>query len=145
MKAAVYREHHNDPIQVAKIEDIETPKPKSNEVLIIVEAAAYNYNDLWGIWGKPIKILMPHISGSDSNLQKPEWHVKNFAAASRIHFNLGRSRWLLHEIVARYMLAGVGRPPLKISWSGSLNTSGSGCRSPYLNTVWQINYVSIAL
>ena len=65
MKAAVYREHHKDPRQVVKIEDIETPKLKSNEVLIRVEAAAYNYNDLWGIWGEPIKIPMPHISGSD--------------------------------------------------------------------------------
>ena len=65
MKAAVYREHHKDPRQVVKIEDIETPKPKSNEVLIKVEAAAYNHNDLWGIGGKPIKIPMPHISGSD--------------------------------------------------------------------------------
>jgi alcohol dehydrogenase len=65
MKAAVYREHHKDPRQVVKIEDIETPKPKGNEVLIKVEAASYNYNDLWGIWGEPIKIPMPHISGSD--------------------------------------------------------------------------------
>ena len=65
MKAAVYREHHKDPKKVVKIEDIDTPKPKSNEVLIKVEAAAYNYNDLWGIWGEPIKIPMPHISGSD--------------------------------------------------------------------------------
>jgi alcohol dehydrogenase len=39
MKAAVYREHHVDPRQVVKIEDIETPKPKSNEVLIKVEAS----------------------------------------------------------------------------------------------------------
>src|ERR671921_2042630 len=66
MKAAVYREHHKDPKKVVKIEDIDTPKPKSNEVLIKVEAAAYNYNDLWGIWGEPIKIPMPHISGSDA-------------------------------------------------------------------------------
>jgi alcohol dehydrogenase len=65
MKAAVYREHHKDPSQVVKIEDIDTPKPKGNEVLIKVEAAAYNYNDLWGLWGEPIKIPMPHISGSD--------------------------------------------------------------------------------
>jgi alcohol dehydrogenase len=65
MKAAVYREHSKDPRQVVKIEDIDTPKPKANEVLIKVEAAAYNYNDLWGIWGEPIKIPMPHISGSD--------------------------------------------------------------------------------
>lgn len=66
MKAAVYREHSEDPRQVVKIEDIDAPKPKSSEVLIEVEAASYNYNDLWGIWGKPIKIPMPHISGSDA-------------------------------------------------------------------------------
>ena len=56
MKAAVYREHSKDPTQVVRIEDIDTPKPKANEVLIKVEAASYNYNDLWGIWGEPIKI-----------------------------------------------------------------------------------------
>lgn len=66
MKAAVYREHSKDPRQVVKIEDIDMPKPKSNAVLIKVEAASYNYNDLWGIWGEPIKIPMPHISGSDA-------------------------------------------------------------------------------
>jgi len=66
LKAAVYREHSEDPRQVVKIEDIDTPKPKSSEVLIKIEAASYNYNDLWGIWGKPIKIPMPHISGSDA-------------------------------------------------------------------------------
>ena len=65
MKAAVYREHSRNPRRVVKIEDIETPKPKANEVLIKVEAASYNYDDLWGIWGEPIKIPMPHISGSD--------------------------------------------------------------------------------
>lgn len=65
MKAAVYREHNKDPRQVVKIEDIDASKPRANEVLIKVEAASYNYNDLWGIWGEPIKIPMPHISGSD--------------------------------------------------------------------------------
>jgi len=66
LKAAVYREHSKDPRQVVKIEDIDMPKPKSNSVLIKIEAASYNYNDLWGIWGEPIKIPMPHISGSDA-------------------------------------------------------------------------------
>lgn len=66
MKAAVYREHNKDPRQVVSIEDIDAPKLKSNEILIKVEAASYNYNDLWGIWGEPIKIPMPHISGSDA-------------------------------------------------------------------------------
>ena len=65
MKAAVYREHNKDPRKVVKIEDIEIPKIKYNQVLIKVEAVSYNYNDLWGIWGEPIKIPLPHISGSD--------------------------------------------------------------------------------
>ena len=65
MKAAVFREYNKDPEQVVKIEDIDTPKLRPNEVLIKVESAAYNYNDLWAIWGDPIKTPLPHISGSD--------------------------------------------------------------------------------
>ena len=41
------------------------PKLKPNEIMIKVEAASYNYNDLWAIWGDPIKTPLPHISGSD--------------------------------------------------------------------------------
>lgn len=65
MKAAVFREYNKDPTKVVKIEDIEMPKIKPNEVLIKVESSSYNYNDLWAIWGEPIKTPLPHISGSD--------------------------------------------------------------------------------
>ncbi len=65
MKAAVFREYSKDPAQVIKIEDIDMPKLKPNEVMIKVELASYNYNDLWAIWGEPIKTPLPHISGSD--------------------------------------------------------------------------------
>jgi alcohol dehydrogenase len=65
MKAAVFREYNKDPTKVVKIEDIDVPKLKSNEVLIKVESASYNYNDLWAIWGDPVKTPLPHISGSD--------------------------------------------------------------------------------
>lgn len=65
MKAAVFREYNKDPTKVVKIEDIDVPKIKSNEVLIKVESASYNYNDLWAIWGEPVKTPLPHISGSD--------------------------------------------------------------------------------
>jgi alcohol dehydrogenase len=65
MKAAVFREFNKDPTKVVNIEDIDMPKLKSNEVMIKTEAAAYNYNDLWAIWGDPIKVPTPHISGSD--------------------------------------------------------------------------------
>jgi alcohol dehydrogenase len=66
MKAAVYREYNKDPTKVINIEDVDMPKLKPNEVMIKIEAAAYNYNDLWAIWGDPIKVPLPHISGSDS-------------------------------------------------------------------------------
>ncbi|CAN5651611.1 zinc-binding dehydrogenase [soil metagenome] len=65
MKAAVFHEHNIDPKKVVKIEDIDTPKIRANEVLIEIEATSYNYNDLWAIWGSPIKVPMPHISGTD--------------------------------------------------------------------------------
>jgi len=66
MKAAVFREYSQDPLQVVKIEDIDVPRLKADEVMIRVEAASYNYNDLWAIWGQPSKVPMPHISGSDA-------------------------------------------------------------------------------
>lgn len=66
MKAAVYREYNKDPTKVINIEDVDMPKLKPNEVMIKIEAAAYNYNDLWAIWGDPIKGPLPHISGSDA-------------------------------------------------------------------------------
>lgn len=65
MKAAVFREYGKDPTQVVKIEDVDMPKLKPNEVMIKVELASYNYNDLWAIWGEPVKTPLPHISGSD--------------------------------------------------------------------------------
>lgn len=66
MKAAVFREYNKDPNQVVKIEEIDMPKLKPTEVMIKVEAAAYNYNDLWAIWGDPVKVPLPHVSGSDA-------------------------------------------------------------------------------
>ena len=65
MKAAVFSEYSKDPAKVVKITEIDRPKLKSNEVMIKVESAAFNYNDLWAVWGEPIKIPLPHISGTD--------------------------------------------------------------------------------
>jgi alcohol dehydrogenase len=65
VKAAVFTEHNKDPMKVVKIKDIDFPKMKPDEVIVKVESAAYNYDDLWAIWGEPIKVPLPHISGSD--------------------------------------------------------------------------------
>src|SRR6478736_6406488 len=62
MKAAVFREIGREPSKLLKIEDIETPKIKPNEVLVKIESTAYNYDDLWALYGYPIKVPMPHNS-----------------------------------------------------------------------------------
>ena len=68
MKALVYEEYapDNDFQRILKIKDIDEPKPKSNEVIFKVKATALNYDDIWGMRGKPIEIPMPHISGTDA-------------------------------------------------------------------------------
>ena len=66
MKAAVFREYSEDPTQVVRIEEVEVPKPGPGEVVFRVEAASYNYNDIWAIRGRPTQVPMPHISGSDA-------------------------------------------------------------------------------
>ena len=68
MKAVVYREYAPDDnyAKILKVEDIDDPKPKPNEVVLKLKAAALNYNDLWGMRGEPIAIPLPlsliHIS-----------------------------------------------------------------------------------
>ena len=68
MKAVVYREYapDDDYAKILKVEDIDDPKPKPNEVVLKLKAAALNYNDIWGMRGEPIAIPLPHVSGSDA-------------------------------------------------------------------------------
>ncbi len=68
MKAVVYNEYAPDDnyAKILKVKDIDDPKPKANEVIIKVKAAALNYNDIWGMRGVPIAIPLPHVSGSDA-------------------------------------------------------------------------------
>ena len=68
MKALVYEEYtaDDDFAKILKIKDIDEPKLKPNEVVFKVKVAALNYDDIWGMRGKPIEIPMPHISGTDA-------------------------------------------------------------------------------
>ena len=52
--------------RILKIKDIPKPEPKSNEVVFKVKAASLNYDDIWGMRGKPLAIPLPHISGTDA-------------------------------------------------------------------------------
>ena len=68
MKALVYDQYTTDDdfSKILKIKDIPSPKPKSNEVIFKVKVAALNYDDIWGMRGKPLAIPLPHISGTDA-------------------------------------------------------------------------------
>ena len=68
MKGLVFEEYapDNDFQKILKVKDVDDPKPKSNDVIFKVKAAALNYNDIWGMRGNPIPVQLPHISGSDA-------------------------------------------------------------------------------
>jgi len=68
MKALVYDEYSTDDdfSKILKIKDIPEPKPHPNEVIFKVRVAALNYDDIWGMRGKPLAIPLPHISGTDA-------------------------------------------------------------------------------
>tara|TARA_B100001142_G_scaffold278741_1_gene289024 strand:+ start:19 stop:1092 length:1074 start_codon:yes stop_codon:yes gene_type:complete len=68
MKALVYENYteDNDFASILKLKDIPEPSVKSNEVLFRVKAAALNYDDIWGMRGKPLAVPLPHISGTDA-------------------------------------------------------------------------------
>ncbi|MGW8958139.1 alcohol dehydrogenase catalytic domain-containing protein [Paenibacillus sp. NPDC055715] len=63
MKAMMLREFGR-PNQL-KLEDIETPKPGSKEVVVRLKAAALNRRDLLVIHGRYPGTKMPAILGSD--------------------------------------------------------------------------------
>ena len=65
MKAVSFDQHGGtDVLQYADLPD---PQISPNEVLVRVKAAAANYNDIWARRGLPgVRIVLPHVSGSDA-------------------------------------------------------------------------------
>ena len=68
MKALVYENYAQDDDfeSILQIKDIPEPTPKPNDVIFRVEAAALNYDDIWGMRGKPLAVPLPHVSGTDA-------------------------------------------------------------------------------
>jgi alcohol dehydrogenase len=65
MKAIVFEQHGG--CEVLQYRDTPIPKAGPNDVVINVKASACNFNDIWARRGLPgMKIIMPHISGSDA-------------------------------------------------------------------------------
>ena len=94
MKALVYEEYAPDDNykRILKVKDISEPKPKSDEVVFKVKAAALNYNDIWGMRGQPVAVPLPHVSGSDAagDVIAIGEDVKNFKVGDRVvsHSNM---------------------------------------------------------
>jgi alcohol dehydrogenase len=65
MKAIVFEQ--NGGCEVLRYEDAPEPKAGPNDVVLKVKASACNFNDIWARRGLPgMKIILPHISGSDA-------------------------------------------------------------------------------
>ncbi len=88
MKALVYEKYaeNNDFESVLQLKEVPDPTPKSNEVLFRVKAAALNYDDIWGMRGKPLAVPLPHISGTDAagEVIAVGEDVKNFKVGDRV-------------------------------------------------------------
>jgi NADPH:quinone reductase-like Zn-dependent oxidoreductase len=68
MKAVVYNEYAPDDnyAKILKVQDIDEPKAKADQVIFKVKSTALNYNDIWGMRGNPVPVPLPHVSGSDA-------------------------------------------------------------------------------
>jgi crotonyl-CoA carboxylase/reductase len=78
MLAQVVRQDRmGEPVDAFRIEEVDTPTIKSDEVLVAVMAAGINYNNVWAARGIPIDIVATrqrsgstenfHIGGSDAS------------------------------------------------------------------------------
>ncbi len=77
MKAIVYREYGSP--DVLKLEEVEKPTPKDNEVLVKVHAASINYADWVALTGKPL-IGRMMIGG----IQKPKHTILGYDVAGKV-------------------------------------------------------------
>lgn len=68
MRALVYEQYAKDDDfdSILHVKDVPKPVPGPRDVIFRVESAALNYDDIWGMRGKPLAVPLPHISGSDA-------------------------------------------------------------------------------
>ena len=88
MKALVYENYAQDDNfeSILELRNIPEPVPKPNEVIFRVKAASLNYDDIWGMRGKPLAVTLPHISGTDAagEVTAIGDNVKNIKVGDRI-------------------------------------------------------------
>ena len=68
MRGLVYERYAKDDDfgAILQVQDLPDPVPGPYDVIMRVESAALNYNDIWGMRGSPLRIPLPHISGTDA-------------------------------------------------------------------------------
>lgn len=68
MRALVYDKYcvDDDFASILQIREVDEPVPGPSEVVFRVRSAALNYDDIWGMRGKPLQVPLPHISGTDA-------------------------------------------------------------------------------
>ncbi len=68
MRALVYDEYSTDDdfAGILRIKELDEPRAGPNDVVFRVKAVALNYDDIWAMRGRPIRVPMPHISGTDA-------------------------------------------------------------------------------
>jgi NADPH:quinone reductase-like Zn-dependent oxidoreductase len=88
MRALVYENYAQDDNfeSILALRNIPEPVPKPNEVIFRVKAASLNYDDIWGMRGKPLAVPLPHISGTDAagEVTAIGDNVKNIKVGDRI-------------------------------------------------------------
>ena len=88
MKALVYENYAQDDDfeSILELRDIPEPIPKPNEVVFRVKAASLNYDDIWGMRGKPLAVPLPHVSGTDAagEVTAIGDNVKNIKVGDRV-------------------------------------------------------------
>ena len=68
MRGLVYEQYatNDNFADILQIQDLPDPVPGPQDIILRVESAALNYDDIWGMRGKPLKVPLPHISGTDA-------------------------------------------------------------------------------
>ena len=88
MRSLVYENYAQDDNfeSILELRNIPEPVPKPNEVIFRVKAASLNYDDIWGMRGKPLAVPLPHISGTDAagEVTAIGDNVKNIKVGDRI-------------------------------------------------------------
>ena len=88
MRALVYDKYatSDDFASILQVRDVPEPVPEPDEVVFQVKAAALNYDDIWGMRGKPLAVPLPHISGTDAagTVTAVGKEVKNIRVGDRV-------------------------------------------------------------